>query len=201
MRGVTVQVVADAENWPYAVLEIDFAAKDRTVWNGARWFLGLSAQGISTIEYKVVREQSFSPSNMSVTRCTRCNNTITGDCMLVAYPPQVLPLRDSQPSYTLAIQGDNGYDTCCNFLSNSTCKLSPRGRQQKTSPSPDTASQYNTHDCPLPSQFTARVKRPMHVRHDGKWALVLSVFDSSTSMDNPKELACVAASFDMPLMD
>lgn len=113
MRGVTVQVVADAENWPYAVLEIDFAAKDRTVWNGARWFLGLSAQGISTIEYKVVQESSFSPSNMSVTRCTRCNNTITRDCMLVRYPPQVLPLRDSQPSCTLAIQGDNGYDTSC----------------------------------------------------------------------------------------
>ena len=56
IHGVKLDIVADTEKWPYAELEIDFATKDHeaaSAWASARWFLGISAQGVSTIEYKV----------------------------------------------------------------------------------------------------------------------------------------------------
>eukprot|EP00747_Dinoflagellata_sp_TGD_P069975 gnl/TRDRNA2_/TRDRNA2_156374_c1_seq2.p1 gnl/TRDRNA2_/TRDRNA2_156374_c1~~gnl/TRDRNA2_/TRDRNA2_156374_c1_seq2.p1 ORF type:complete len:316 (-),score=41.28 gnl/TRDRNA2_/TRDRNA2_156374_c1_seq2:21-968(-) len=111
---------------------------------------------------------------------------------------------------TIHYRGDDavgGYDVCCDFLAGSRCRRrpwEPQGSCDSTvhgnsAGSCDGAASSNgtigmdpylESDCPLPSQFVAVVRRPLHLNQTGRWAAAVQVRAADGA-----EVACVALSF------
>eukprot|EP00928_Gymnodinium_smaydae_P054922 TRINITY_DN38604_c0_g1_i1.p1 TRINITY_DN38604_c0_g1~~TRINITY_DN38604_c0_g1_i1.p1 ORF type:complete len:432 (-),score=90.04 TRINITY_DN38604_c0_g1_i1:113-1408(-) len=102
---------------------------------------------------------------------------------------------------TVHYKGDEsagGYDVCCDFHVPSRCQRRPvnesarscQGADASSCSANDEGGSYLVSDCPLPSSFGARVRRPLHLNVTGQWGAALQVRDTSGN-----EVACVAFAF------